>query len=189
MKRVLYIFFLFFCFIPQVVSADVIVMKNKKRYQGTVVRIAGEDKDKYVVKTVDGTLIVLARDDISKIIREDNSIWDFEEKMRYFLKVRRPFLPFIILGVAAGAYGVKKFQDYRDHHRMAQDVLKGEVGPGDDYTYLNDQSKKDLAWCVVSGLFSAGSFLISFKSMEVKIPIGRLNLSTTSSRVTLALHF
>lgn len=174
--------FLVLCFFSHAFGEDIIVTKQKRKYYGKVIN---RNENGFLLKQADGSVIVIPIENISKIL-QGKTVYDFEEKMKYILEVRRPFLPFIILGVAAGAYGVKRYQDYQDHHQKAQEALQE---PGDDYTYLNDQSKKDLAWCVVSGLFSAGSFFIAFKPLEVRVPIGKLNFSTTSNGVTLALRF
>lgn len=183
MKKAIFILLIFF-FIPQVLGADLIVTKQNARYRGKVIKIT--DKG-FVVKTVEGTVIVLPKDQIYKIYREDKTILDFVEGTRYYIQVKRPFLPFVFLGIAAGAYAVNKFQDYQLHHRQAEDEKIQNAGP--DYQNLNDQSKRDLAWCIVSGLFSAGSFYVAFRPMEVKVPLGRINVSTTSNGVTVALHF
>lgn len=176
---------LILCFFSSGFGADTILTKKNRKFKGTVVKRTDQA---FIVRTVDGTQIILPKEDISRIIRDD-IVLDFENMTRYRLQVRRPFLPFVVLGLATGVYSVNKYQDYNKHRQQAQDVLSGVGGPGDDYTYLNDQSKKDLAWCVVSGLFSAGSFIIAFKPMEVKVPLGRINLSASTDRVTLAFHF
>ena len=56
---------------------------------------------------------------------------------------------------------------------------------------LKDQSKNDMAWCVVSGLLSLGSLYVALRPMEVKIPIARIKLSAvpTPQGITLAFHF
>ena len=166
-----------------VLAGDIIVTKQNQKYYGTV--IDRNDKG-FVMRTVEGNMVVIPLNHISKIVR-NNLIYDLEEGTKYYLEKRHPFLPFIVLGVATGIYSVKKFQDYQDHHREAEELKIDIAGP--EYTNLRDQSKKDLAWCVVSGLFSVGSFFIAFKPMEVKIPIGRINVSTTSNGFRVALHF
>lgn len=179
MKRLVSIILLL-CFVPQVFCADVIVTKKNRKYHGTVV---AKNEKGFVIKTVEGSFVVVPEDHVSKIIR-GNLVYDLEEKMKYHLEVRRPFLPFLVLGLATAAYSVKKYQDYRTHRDQAEEE---KIGP--EYTNLSDQSKKDLAWCIVSGLFSAGSVYVALRPMEVKVPIGRISLSSTSTGVTLALHF
>jgi len=76
-----------------------------------------------------------------------------------FLKKRRNLginVAFGIIGAASGIYSVKRFQDYKEHHRQAEE----NTIPG--YTNLSDQSKRDLAWSIVSGVLSASSFVITF---------------------------
>ena len=179
MKRAICILLLF-CMVPSVFATDIIVTKAKKKYHGKVIKIT--DNGGYVVRVTDGTVIVLPKTSISKIIR-DNTILDFEAGMRYYLEVRRPFLPFAVLGVATGIYSINKFQDYSEHKKLA-DEQEDEA----DADWLQE-SKKDLAWGIVSGLFCIGSFFIALRPLEVKVPMGRINLSTTSKGVILAFHF
>ena len=160
-------------------GADIIVTKQKQKYHGKVVRIIDRG---FVVRTVEGSVIVIPKENISKIYRE-NKVLDFEERMSYYINVRRPFLPFIVLGAAAAAYSVKKYNDYSNERNRINSSTP------EDLVNMEDKSKTHLAWCVVSGLFSVGSFYIAFKPMEMKVPIGRLNLSATSQGITLALHF
>lgn len=185
MKKVACIL-LYLCFVSQVFGTDIIVTKNNRKYNGRVIKITDQG---FVVRTVEGGVFILPKENISKIFRENKEVLDFEEGTRYYLEVRRPFLPFVVLGVATGVYAVNKYQEYQDKRRLADDALAGIGEEGQDYTYLNDQSKKALAWCIVSGLFSAGSFYVAIRPMEVKIPIGRIKLSTTPGGVSLALHF
>ncbi len=109
--------------------------------------------------------------------------------MSYYLEVRRPFLPFVVLGIATGAYALGKYREYQDKKTQAEQAIDDLPGQGQDYTYLDDQSKKALAWSIVSGLFSVGSFYVALRPLEVKVPIGKINLSTTSSGISIALHF
>jgi hypothetical protein len=79
------------------------------------------------------------------------------------------------------------YQDYRDHHKQAEAIKLQNAGP--EYTNLEDQSKNDLAWSIVSGLFSIGSFYIASRPLEVKIPVGTISVSTTSKGFNIALNF
>lgn len=168
----------------QVFGQDTIVTLKKKKYQGRVVE---RTPDGLVMRTIDGNRLVIPTDNIAKIIR-GNTVYDFEERVKYYMEVRRPFLPFIVLGVAAGAYGIKKYQDYSNNRQKRQDALAGGGIP-QDYQYLDDQSKRDLAWCIVSGLFSVGSFYVAFKPMEVKVPIGPINIGFHPKGVTLVFSW
>lgn len=178
MKKVACILLLL-CFVPHVLGADIILTKQKRKYRGKVIKII--DKG-FVVRTVEGSIIVIPKENISKIFR-GNKVLDFEEGMSYYLEVRRPFLPFMVLSIATGAYAVKKFQDYQKERDRVRNATPEEM------VNTSDKSKTYLAWCIVSGLFSVGSFYVAIRPMEVKIPIGRINLSATSNGVMLALHF
>jgi len=178
MRRIT-IYLLCLLFVPQLFAADTIVTKKNRKYYGKVIKIIGKG---FVVKTIDGNVVVIPQSHISKIFR-GNKVLDFESKMSYYREIRHPFLPFMVLSVATGVYSVKRFHDYKEHRRQADE----NTIPG--YTNLSDQSKRDLAWSIVSALFSAGSFFVALRPMEVKIPIGRINLSTTHNGFILALHF
>jgi len=167
------------CLIPHAFAADTIVTKKNRKYHGKVIKII--DKG-FVVRTVEGSIIVIPKENISKIFR-GNKVLDLEEGMSYYLEVRRPFLPFIVLSIATGAYAVKKFQDYQNERERVKNSTLG------DLVDTSDKSKTHLAWCIASGLFSLGSFYVAIRPMEVKVPIGRINVSTTSNGITVALHF
>jgi len=111
---------LFFSFIPYLFGSDTIVTKQNKKYRGKVIKIT--DKG-FVIRTDEGTVIVLPKSSVTKIYRE-NMVLDLEEGQRYRIETKRPFLPFIVLGVATGAYAVHEFQNYQDHARRAQDKLE-----------------------------------------------------------------
>lgn len=163
----------------QAIAADVILTKQGRRYHGKVIRVTEKG---FVVRTVEGSVIVIPKQNVTKIYR-DNKVLDFEEGMSYYLEVRRPFLPFVALSVVSGIYGVGKINDYNEKQKQA-DQLEAEARAD----YLK-KSKQDLAMGIVAGLFSVGSFIIAIRPMEVRVPIGRINLSATQKGVTLALHF
>jgi hypothetical protein len=176
-KIVLVLFFL--SFVPLAFGLDVIILKNGHEYRGQITKIVD---NKFVVKTIEGNVIGIPKANVAKIIR-DNKVLDFMAGESYYLETKRPFLPFIVLGVATGAYSVKKLQDYQDHRKESQDqTLTG-------YQNMKDQSNKDLAECIVSGLFCAGSVYVAFKPIEVKVPIGKINISAVPNGVMLSLHF
>ena len=183
MRRVAVVI-LMLCMIPQLLKADIIVTKDNNRYTGKVVKILPKD---FAVKLNDGTVIIIPKNKVSQIIR-NNIVLDLDQGIRYFVEKRRPFLPFLILGTATGIYSFKKFKDYKDHKKQADD-LAAQAGMQEGYQNLNDQSKRDLAYGIVSAIFSVGSYYISLKPMEVKVPMGKINLSASPRGINLALHF
>lgn len=163
-----------------VIASDIIVTKKGARVEG---KIVDRRQNKYVLKRADGSLTIFDAADISMIIR-DNHILDFEKKVHFLIEKRRPYLPFLVLTAATGYYSVKKFQDYAKHRDEAD-----AESPGTDYQNLKDESKKDLAYGIVSGLFCIGSFYVALKPVEVKTVIGTFQLSATPSTINLAVHF
>jgi hypothetical protein len=178
MKNMGYIF-LFFIFIFDVYGKDTIITKQNNKYEGTVVN---RTEKGFELRRYDGSMIVIPSESISQIIR-GNIVYDLDEGMKYQTDVRHPFLPFAVLGVVTGAYAVKSFKDYQNE----RDKMLGETPP--DYQNTSDKSKTFLAYSVVSALFSAGSFYIAFKPMEFRIPMTPISLSTTSTGLSVAMHF
>ena len=174
---------LILCLMIPSLHADIIITKQNKKYHGKVIRVTEKG---FVIRTTDGSVIVLPKNYVSKIFR-GNKVLDLEKKMSYYVEIRRPYLPFAVLGIATGVYAIRRFQDYKDHKDQADFAL--QEADAADHQYLADESKKDLAWCIVSGIFSVGSFYVALRPMEVRVPIGRINLSASSDRITLALHF
>jgi hypothetical protein len=171
---------LFVSMVPSLFGTDAVITKDRRKFQGTVVKITEKG---FVLRTTEGTMIVIPKDRVSKITR-GNKVLDFDAGISYYLEQKRPFLPFIILSVASGAYAVKKFDDYKTHRDEANaDNL------GSEYTNLEDQSKKDMAWGIVSSLFCAGSVYVAFKPIEIKVPIGKIKLSMAPSGASLSLQF
>jgi hypothetical protein len=182
MKKV-YCVLLILSLISQAFGSDRIITKKNKKYNGKVIKIVEKG---FVVKTVEGSVIVIPKTNIS-LIYTGNKILDFNKKMSYYLEVRHPYLPFAILGIATGAYSVKKFGDYS---KMRKQIKKeNENAEIDSETNNTNDDKNALAVGIVSALFSVGSFYIALRPMEVKVPIGRLNLSASPCGMTLALHF
>ena len=186
MKKLFHILLGFIC-ISNVLGADTIITKQNNKHVGTVVN---RTETGFGLRKTDGSLVVVPTEDISKIIR-DNIEYDLIGGMKYQLETRRPFLPFIVLGIVTGAYAVKSYGDYQNERdRVEQERILHELDPG--YQNTSDRSKTFLAYSVVSALFSAGSFYISSKSMEVRVPIEpiqRISFGTTSSGFSVALHF
>ena len=70
-------------------------------------------------------------------INRDNQILDFITGERYYLEVRRPYLPFAVLSIATGAYAVNRFQEYDRLHKKAEKQRESEEcnGSGDCIKY------------------------------------------------------
>lgn len=171
--------------VPLIFGADVIVLKNGRQYRGKVTGVVEKGKG-LMVKTDEGNVVVIPKANVSKIFR-DNMVLDFESGERYYLEKKRPFLPFIVLSVATGAYSIKKYQDYRDNRDKSKKETS-QTGQSDLQNF-KDQSKKDMAECIVSGLFCAGSLYVAFKPIEVRVPIGKINISAIPNGVMLSLQF
>ena len=128
MKKVILIFLLL-CAVSQLIGSDTIVTKQNKKYHGKVIKITEKG---FVIRTLDGTVIVLPKTSVEKIYR-DNLVLDLVSGERYRLETKRPFLPFLVLGMATGIYAVHEFQNYQDHARRAKD--KSSDVDSDDPTY------------------------------------------------------
>jgi len=182
MKRVFYVLILL-GFTSQLTAADVIETKTNRKYNGKIVKIV---EDKIVIKTDEGNMVGIPRSSLARITR-GKEIFDFVSGERYYLEVRRPFLPFMVVSAACGAYSVVKYQDYqRIHSRYEKE--KQEAGAGGTVN-LKDTSKKDLSTSVVLAVCSAGTFIMALKPMEVKIPIGRIKLGMAPTGMRLSLNF
>jgi len=182
MKKMVYAILLI-AFVPNSFALDLIILKNGQQYRGQVTKIVEKG---FVIKTNEGNVVVIPKTNISKIFR-DNKVLDFEAGESYYLEKKRPFLPFIVLSVATGAYAVNKYKDYQDNSKKSK---KETVDTGQsDLQNFKDQSKKDLAWSIGSGLFCLGSLYVAFKPIEVKVPIGKINLSALPNGVMLSLQF
>ncbi len=165
---------------------DIIITKQNKKYRGEVVKLTEKG---FILRLIDGTIIVVPKSDISEIHR-GKMIIDLEKKMRYYKEVHHPFLPLLVLGISSGAYSIKKFGDYRDERdRIKKIDEQNQADP--ELRNIDDKSWEHLALCIGSGLLSLGSIYISFKPMEVTIPIGPIKMSANYSykRVMLSFHF
>jgi hypothetical protein len=182
MKRIA-ILVLLLALIPQLLRSDVIVTKQNQKYNGKVIKIT--DKG-FVVRLTGGDAIVIPKDKISKIYR-GKELLDLEMGMRYRITVNRPFLPFAILGAASGGYAVKRFRDYQKAHENAENEIAQQNM--DSETQNTNDEKKILAESILWGILSVGSFYVALKPVEVKVPIGRLNLSVAPNKIQFALHF
>jgi len=164
--------------------ADVIVLKTGVRIEGKVIK---RTRDKWAFRRVDGSLTILETKQIAEYI-QGNKIYDIQKKVYFVVEKRRPYLPFLILSAGTGYYAVKKFQDYKvSKKKAADDKIEAELSP--DYTNIKDNSGKDLAYGIVSGIFCVGSFYFALKPVEVKTAMGSFRLTMTPARVNLALSF
>lgn len=182
MKKIFFVFLLSGITF-QALGADLIETKNHKKYNGKIIKTVD---NKVVIKTEEGNMIGIPRSSLSKVTR-GKEVFDFEKGERYYLEVRRPFLPFMVLSVACGAYSVVKFQDYKRNHDKYEKEKKA-TGAG-DVSNLNDNSKKDLSAGVVLAVCSVGTFIMAIKPMEVKVPVGKIKISMAPNGMELALNF
>jgi len=169
--------------IPQLLRSDVIVTKQNQKYNGKVIKITEKG---FVVRLTSGDAIVIPKNKISKIYRGDELL-DLEMGMRYRITVNRPFLPFAILGAASGGYAIKRFRDYTKAHKNAESEIAEQNLDSD--TQNTKDEKKILGESVFWVIVSVGSFYVALKPVEVKVPIGRLNLSIAPNKIQFALHF
>jgi hypothetical protein len=181
--RKLIIIVLLISFAGAVMAKDTLVTLQGKKYHGTVIDRRGGN---WVIRTEDGSVVEIPESITAKIIR-GNIVYDIQLGQKYYLEVRRPFLPFIVLGVAAGAYGYKRFNDYADLHKSAEAELQDQ---GQDVTNTKDQ-KTALAEGIASLLVCAGSFYIALRPLKVKVDMGTIELSLQAPRpgVMLSLKF
>lgn len=177
MKKIL-VLILILTFSGTLFSADLIVTKDKRAYRGQVVKVVNQ---KYAIRLTDGSLIALHQDQISKIYR-GNNLLDFDEGMRYVIQKKYPYMPFGVLSIASGAYSVNRYQEYKRRKDRFKSEDTGEQN-------LQDNSGNALAECVIFGVVAAGALYVAFRPMEVKVPIGKINLSAVPGQVRLSLNF
>ncbi len=185
MRRLIYIV-IFLAVVSQCFGQDIIMTKQNKKYKGKVIKLTEKG---FIIQLIDGTIIVVPKSDISEIHR-GKMIIDLEKKMRYYKEVHHPFLPLLVLGISAGVYSIKKFDDYQDERdRIKEYNEKKEATP--ELKNIDDNSGEYLTHCIISGLLSLGSIYISFKPMEVTIPIGPIKMSANYSykRIMLSFNF
>ncbi len=123
---------LLLCLTPHAFAADTIVTKKNQKYHGKVI---DRNTKGFVIQTVEGSLVVIPQENISKIIR-DNKIYDLEQRISYYLEVRRPFLPFIVMSIVTGAYCVKSFQSYNYERNRVKNADLVEQGNISDNTSI-----------------------------------------------------
>ena len=168
------VFILLFAFSTAVLAKDTLVTTQGRKYHGVVIaRRSGN----WVIRTSDGSVVEIPEAITAMIIR-DKIVYDIANGQKYYLDVKRPFMPFMILGVAAGAYGYKRFADYDKLHRAAEEQRQSFP---DEVINTNDQ-KTALAEGIVSMLVCAGSFYIALRPLKVKVPMGTIELSLQAPR-------
>jgi hypothetical protein len=182
MKRLIYVLVLL-GFTSQLAAADVIETKTNRKYNGKIVKIVD---DKIVIKTEEGNMVGIPKSSLARIQR-GREVFDFVSGERYYLEVRRPFLPFMVVSAACGAYSVVKYQDYqRSHARYEKEKQEADAA---DAVNIQDTSKKDLSTSVILAVCSAGTFIMALKPMEVKVPIGKIKIGMAPNGVRLSLNF
>lgn len=179
MKRFLTLFSLLLFVFPVFIMADVIVTTDHVKHEGVVKKRLEKG---WVIQTKDNQMVLVPTNKIWKIYRGDTYI-DFKEKMRYKVKVGRPYMPLAILGIASGIYSVTEFNRYSKNKKEA-DQLEGDAGA--DWTGKSNQA---LATGIVSGIVCVGSMYIAFKPVEMKIPMGKVQISAMPNQIHLSLHF
>jgi hypothetical protein len=168
-------------------SMDILETRKGVKYRGKILKIQDTKEGKaIVIKTDEGGTVAVFQKEVARIYR-DNQVLDFMTGERYYLEVRRPYLPFAILGIATGAYAVNQFQEYNRLHDKAERERK-EADVTSDTINTSDQ-KTAMALGIVSGIVSVGSFYVAVRPMEIKVPMGKINLSGTPQGIRLALHF
>jgi len=186
MKRPMLILFLFLMLV-HALHADVIVTKENRKFKGTIAKVAD---GKFILRTNSGRVLAIPRSHVARIYR-GNKLVDFEEGMSYLVEKRHPYLPFIVLSVASGAYSVNRYQEYKRRKDSYNKTLSEAQAAGaeDDLQNISDNSGKALAESVIFGLFSAGSLYFAIKPLEVRVPIGKISMGTTPGGVRLSLNF
>jgi len=180
MKRLMYVLILLGV-TSYSAGADLIETRNNRKYNGKLVKIV---EDKVVIKTDEGNMVGIPRSSLARITR-GKEVFDFVSGERYYLEVRRPFLPFMAVSAACGAYSVIKYQDYqRNHDRYEKE--RREAGADSN---LKDTSKKDLGTSVILAVCTAGTLVMALKPMEVKVPIGKIKLGMAPNGMRLSLNF
>lgn len=182
MKRLILILFL--VFVSETFGADLIITKENRKFKGKVVKVAD---GKFIVRTTSGSTLAIPRSHVAKIYR-GNRLLDFEEGMSYLVEKRHPYLPFIVLSVASGAYSVNRYQEYK-RRKDAYNEYRDSPDYDPELQNVSDDSGKALAESIIFGLFSAGSFYFAVKPMEVRVPIGKIQVSAAPGGVRLSLNF
>lgn len=186
MKRSVFFVFLIALF-AQNLKADTIVTRQHRKFEGRIVTVAD---DKFILKTTDGRTLAIPKSHVACIYR-GNKLLDFEEGMSYIVEKRHPYLPFIVLSAASGAYSVNRYQEYKRRKNSYNESLSEAQAAGaqDDLQNISDNSGTALAESIIFGLFSAGSLYFAVKPLEVRVPIGKIQVGAVPAGVRLSLNF
>jgi len=181
------IFLVFLFLVPRIFSLDILETRKGVKYRGKIVKIQPTKEGKaFVMKTEQGGTVAIFQKDVARINR-DNQVLDFITGERYYMEVRRPYLPFAVLSIATGAYAVNRFQEYSRLHDKAE-RQRDSAGVDSETINTNDQ-KNAMAAGIVSSIISVGSLYIALRPLEIKVPIGKINISGTMNGVRLAFQF
>ena len=183
MQRLILIVSFLICLAPALLGQDIIKTKSNQKYVGKIVKVSKKNRS-FVIKTDQGNMVAVKFADVLTVQR-GNKIIDLKAGESYYLEVRRPYLPFAILGVASGVYSVSQFQEYQKR----KDKFNSGSESGEQN--LKDDSGEAMALGIVSGLVSLGSFYVAIRPLEVKVPIGKVKVSGSpmGNGVMLSLHF
>ncbi|MBN2105571.1 hypothetical protein JW835_16150 [bacterium] len=179
--------FLLLIVVSNALALDILETRKGVKYRGKIVKVQDTKGGKaFVMKTEQGSTIAVFQKNIARIYR-DNQVIDLITGERYYTEVRRPFLPFAVLSIASGAYAINRFQEYDRLHKKAEKERKeAQVDPE---TINTKDQKNAMAAGIVSSILSVGSLYIAIRPMEIKVPIGKVKVSSTLNGVNIALHF
>ncbi|MBN1780128.1 hypothetical protein JW948_03315 [bacterium] len=173
--------------VTQIFSLDIIETRKGMKYRGSIVKVQNTKEGKaFVIKTEQGGTVAVYQKDVARIHR-DNQIIDLITGERYYLEIRRPYLPFAVLSIATGAYAVNRFQEY---NRLKEKADKErELAGVDDETINTSDQKNAMGAGIVASIISVGSLYVALRPMEIRVPLGKINVSGTWNQIHLALHF
>ena len=177
-----FIILIILCVAPRIFSLDILETRKGIKYSGTIVRVQDTKEGRaFVMKTTQGSTVALLQKHIARI-RRGNEIIDLLTGERYYQEIRRPYLPFAVLGIASGVYAVNRFQEYNRLH-------ESELAGVDPETINTNDQKNAMAAGIVSSIISVGSFIVAIRPMEIRVPIGKVKVSGVSNGIQVALHF
>jgi hypothetical protein len=182
-----FIILILFCAVPRLFSLDILETRKGIKYSGKIVKVQDTKEGRaFVMKTNQGSTVALLQKQIARIYR-NNEIIDLITGERYYQEIRRPYLPFAVLGIASGVYAVNRFQEYNRLHDKAQQ--ESNLAGVDAETINTNDQKNAMAAGIVSTIISVGSFIVAVRPMEIRVPIGKVKVSSTSNGIQLSLHF
>ena len=175
------------CVAPRIFSLDILETRKGMKYSGKIVKVQDTKEGRaFVMKTTQGSTVALLQKHIARI-RRGNEIIDLLTGERYYQEIRRPYLPFAVLGIASGVYAVNRFQEYNRLHDKAEQ--ESELAGVDPETINTNDQKNAMAAGIVSSIISVGSFIVAIRPMEIRVPIGKVKVSGVSNGIQVALHF